>query len=157
MAILRIGVGDFAPKQEGYVNLDVRDLPNIDVVADARSLPFEDETFDSIESRNLIEHFDRNEIDGVFKEWARVLKKKGLLAIETVDGGNTMRYWEDIPTENLLDALLGQQTYPENYHKMLFTEQILRDKLTEAGFKVKQVENFVYRLIPRIVIRVVKK
>jgi predicted SAM-dependent methyltransferase len=150
MAILRIGTGDTCAKQEGYLNVDIRGLPDVDVVADATKMPFEDGEHDGIESRNLVEHFSRFEIDGLFKEWARVLKKGGTFEIETVDMGETMTRWQEIPTENLLDAVLGAQTYPENFHKMLFTQEILQEKLKEAGLVVGRWDLFINREIPRM-------
>lgn len=148
--ILRIGVGDTIDKQDGYLNVDLRPLPNIDVVADAAKLPFKDNEHDGIESRNLIEHFSRHEIRDVFKEWARVLKPEGVLAVETVDVGELMNNWKNIPTENWLDGLLGAQTYPENFHKMAFTKELLLDLLYEAGLYEIQVNQFEHRQIPRI-------
>lgn len=155
--ILRIGVGDTMQKQDGCLNVDIRDLPNIDVVADAKKLPFKNKEHDGIESRNLIEHFGRYEIDDVLKEWARVLKKGGYMALETVDMGGLMDYWRDIPTENLLDGILGAQTYPENFHKMVFTEEILKEKLKNVGMEIVVCEKFIHRMIPRIALRAIKQ
>lgn len=154
--ILRIGVGDTIPKQEGYLNLDVRDLPNIDIVADATSLPFEDRELDGIESRNLVEHFSRHEIDAVLREWARVLKIGGTMVIQTIDMGELMDNWREIPTENMLDGILGAQTYPENFHKMAFTRQILEQKLLDTGMEISICYQFVDRLIPRIQVKAMK-
>lgn len=147
--ILHIGCGD-APKVEGCLNVDIRDLPNIDVVADAKKLPFKDGEHDQIITRNLVEHFSRHEIDDVFKEWFRVLKPGGKLFIETVDAGLTMENWRKIPTENWMDGILGAQTYPENFHKMAFTQGLMFEKLQKAGFNVLSFENIVHREIPRM-------
>ena len=154
--ILRLGIGEDAPKQDGYQNVDIRPLPNIDVVADASKLPHYNNSVAGIETRNLVEHFGRHEIDALFKEWARVLKKGGSLFIETVDMGETMTHWQDIPTENLLDGILGAQTYPENFHKMAFTRPLLEKKLKDAGFEIVQVWQFLHRLIPRIQVKAKK-
>lgn len=156
MAILRIGVGDTFAKMDGYLNVDIRDLPNIDVVADALKLPFEDGEHEGIESRNLVEHFSRFEIKPLLKEWARVLKVGGFASIETVDMGLTMDYWRDIPTENWMDGMLGAQTYPENFHKMAFTKEIMISYLEECGFGVSKFEQFVEREIPRMKVHAIK-
>lgn len=148
--ILHIGVGDTKQKEEGHLNVDIRNLPNIDVVADAKKLPFKKGEHDAIITRNLVEHFGRHEIDDLFKEWARVLKKGGEVVIETVDAGRTMDVWRNIPEENWMDAILGAQTYPENFHKMAFTEDNMIQKLEKAGFSVTRFESFVHREIPRM-------
>lgn len=157
MAILRIGTGDTMPKQPGYLNIDIRPLPDIDVVADAAKLPFTDGEHDGLESRNLVEHFGRHEVLGLFKEWARVLKPGSLVSIETVNMGALMDNWKNIPTENLLDGILGAQTYPENFHKMAFTPDILCEKLHSVGFDIFDLNLFDMRQIPRMVILAIKQ
>lgn len=148
--ILHLGCGD-APRMDGYLNVDIRPLDNIDVVADVRALPFKDEEYEGILTRNLIEHFGRHEIAPLLKEWARVLKPGSIAVIETVDVGALMDIWHSVPTENWLDGLLGAQTYPENFHKMAFTEGLLTEHLSDAGFVVSKVHNLVYRQIPRMI------
>lgn len=155
MKILNLGCGE-QPRQEGITNVDIRPLPNVDVVADVKKLPFKDEEVDGIFNRNLIEHFGRHETKELLQEWTRVLKKGGFLHIETVDGGETMNRWQEIPEENLLDGILGAQTYPENFHKMIFTRDILVRFLEEAGLHIHKVNQFVAREIPRISIEAIK-
>lgn len=155
MKILNLGSGEMG-KQEGIINVDCRHLPNVDVVADVRKLPFEDNEVDGIFNRNLIEHFGRHAIADLLKEWARVLKPGGFLQIETVDMGELMNHWQEIPEDNLLDGILGAQTYEENFHKMIFTREILERFLKEAGFEIKEVKQFVAREIPRIIINSTK-
>lgn len=153
--ILNLGSGEMG-KQEGVLNVDCRKLPNVDIVADVRELPMKDGEVEGIMNRNLIEHFGRNEIKSLFKEWARVLKKGGCLQVETVDMGELMDKWRTIPEENLLDGILGAQTYEENFHKMIFTREILERFLKEAGFSINKVEQFEAREIPRIRVLAVK-
>ena len=142
---------------EGAINVDIRPLPNIDVVADVRKLPFKDGEADIIFNRNIIEHFGRHEIKDLLKEWARVLKSGGMLHLETVDMGGVMDKWRNIPEENWMDGMLGAQTYPENFHKMAFTREILERYFKEAGFTIGKVEQFEAREIPRIKIEALKK
>lgn len=149
--ILRLGAGD-EPKKAGYLNVDIRDLPTTDVIADIRKLPFKNGEYGGIENRNVIEHFDRFEVLPIMKEWARVVKKGGSFLVETVDAGKCMDMWRYIPEENLRDALLGQQTYPENYHKMFFTEESLAQLMKDAGIHVSGVQTFNHRQIPRMIL-----
>lgn len=151
MKIYNLGAGDVG-RQEGIINVDCRHLPTVDIVADVRELPLPDNEADGIVSRNLIEHFGRNEIKPLLAEWVRVLKKGGELVVETVDMGKLMDKWRDIPEENMLDGILGAQTYDENFHKMVFTRDILERYLKEAGMEIKEVNQFEAREIPRIII-----
>jgi predicted SAM-dependent methyltransferase len=156
MKILNLGSGDMG-RQEGMTNVDIRPLPNVDVVADVKKLPFKDGEVDGIINRNLIEHFGRHETKELLQEWVRVLKTGGFMRIETVDMGRLMDRWREIPEENMLDGILGAQTYNENFHKMVFTRNILERFLTEAGMEVKEVNQNIQREIPRIIIICVKK
>lgn len=137
---------------QGAINVDIRKLKGVDVVADARKLPFKDKELKGVASRNLIEHFARNEIVPLLKEWERVSKE--FIEFETVDGGRLMDKWRELGEEELLDGLLGAQTYDENFHKMIFTENILIKIMREIGFKNVQAKTFEYRGIPRIKIRI---
>jgi len=149
--IAYLGCGEFP--MQGAINVDVRDLPGVDVVADVKKLPFKDGELQGIASRNLIEHFGRHDVGPLVKEWARCLKKGGFLHTETCDMGRAMDKWREIPEENFLDCMYGAETYDENYHKMLMTQEILVRLYEEAGLEVMQVEGFEHREIPRIVIK----
>lgn len=154
--ILNLGAGDSA-KQEGIINVDIRNLPTVDVVADVAKLPFEDGECEGVMSRNLIEHFGRHEYFDVVKEWVRVLQPGGFLRVETVDMGLLMDKWREIPEENWLDGVLGAQTYPENFHKMSFTRERLESDFEKLGLEVAEVKQFDAREIPRIIITGIKK
>jgi predicted SAM-dependent methyltransferase len=149
--VLHLGCGETG-KQDGMINVDIRNLPNVDVISDIRDMPFMDSSAGGITTRNAIEHFGRNEIKPLLNEWSRVLKKGGFLRVETVDMGELMDKWRQIPEENMLDGILGAQTYDENFHKMVFTKDILERFLKEAGFMIKEVNQFEAREIPRILI-----
>lgn len=153
--ILNLGCGESI--MTGMINVDIRHLPGVDIVADVRNLPFKDCEIEGMVSRNLIEHFGRYEIEELLQEWARVLMIGGYAQIETVDGGETMSNWKNIPEDNLLDAILGAQTYPENFHKMIFTKETLIRYLEKANFEIKEVNQFIAREIPRIIIIGIKK
>lgn len=148
LKIAWLGAGD-APMQ-GAINVDIRPLRGIDVVSDVRKLPFKDGELDVIGSRNLIEHFARNEITPMLKEWVRCVKKDGFIQVETVDCGRLMTKWKDMEEDELLDGILGAQTYDENFHKMIFTEDSLNKFFKEAGLEIIKCEQFEHRNIPRI-------
>ena len=149
--ILNLGAGD-SGKVEGIINVDIRPLPTVDVVADVAHLPFEDNECEGVMSRNLIEHFGRHEYFDVVKEWVRVLQPGGFLKVETVDMGLLMDKWRNIPEDNWMDGVLGAQTYPENFHKMAFTREHLEADFEKLGLDILEVQQFDAREIPRIII-----
>lgn len=75
-AILDIGSG---PERLGdeFINVDVFPFPEVDVVADARALPFNDSSVDGVVSESLLEHVAGPDI--VAREIMRVLKPGGFL------------------------------------------------------------------------------
>jgi hypothetical protein len=54
---IRLNVGAGHVAKEDYLNVDTRELPGIDIVADVRGLPFEPEELDEIYSAHVLEHF----------------------------------------------------------------------------------------------------
>ncbi|MBF0244893.1 MAG: class I SAM-dependent methyltransferase [Planctomycetes bacterium] len=76
---LVLGSGAGRRKLLGAINLDYFLFSNVDIVADALSLPFEDDSFDFIVSEFVIEHISKPE--KFCGEASRVLKSGGILYI----------------------------------------------------------------------------
>ncbi len=79
MKKLNLGSGDF--KKEGYVNIDVEESLQPDIVHNLEQFPypFEDDSFDLIEADHLLEHL--NEPFQVMKELRRISKPGGKIII----------------------------------------------------------------------------
>ena len=78
MKKLNLGCGhDIKP---GWVNLDSKMLPGVDVAHDIESLPlpFDDEAFDEILAKDVLEHV---EYIGILKDIHRILKTGGLVTV----------------------------------------------------------------------------
>ena len=71
---LEIGSGN-KPK-EGFLHFDTRKLDSVDVVGDAKKLPFKNEEFVEVYSRFFLEHLLREDAKIALKEMNRVLKKE---------------------------------------------------------------------------------
>lgn len=79
-AYLNLGCGPCAT--EGFVNLDYRWAPGVDVVWDLiRPLPFPDGRFQGIFSEHCLEHFDEVDLLAILAELFRVLRPGGLVRI----------------------------------------------------------------------------
>ena len=79
MKKLNLGCGNDIKK--GYVNLDVAEIPGVDVIWDINKLPlpFDSEEFDEILCNDIIEHIE--DYPQLLKELHRILKKGGSLKI----------------------------------------------------------------------------
>ena len=61
----------------GFCHIDIRKFPHIDYVASIDKLDmFEDDSVDLVYASHLLEHFQRDKIEEVLREWYRVLKKR---------------------------------------------------------------------------------
>lgn len=73
-------LGNYSFKNRGVVRLNIHPGENIDVVSDGTHYPFDDETFDKIMLRCLLEHVE--DPSKIIKESTRVLKSDGKIVIE---------------------------------------------------------------------------
>ena len=87
MRVLDVGCRDrpyerlFAPHASEYVGVDQVHGPGVDVVADARSLPFEDGSADCVLSTQALQYFE--EPAAYVREFGRVLRRGGLVLAST--------------------------------------------------------------------------
>lgn len=79
MIKLNLGCGEF--KKEGYINVDISDWGEPDLVHDLNNIPypFDDYMFDLIEADHILEHLE--EPFKVMAELNRILNQKGKLII----------------------------------------------------------------------------
>ncbi len=96
------------------------------VLGDAEKLPFEDDSFDVVCSRNLLQNF--NNPTKAFKEMARVLKKRGrLIVVEAAVEENE----RSIPTKNVRVV--------EPFHPLFPSHKMLRKLFDDSGLRnIKQ-------------------
>ena len=60
----KLNVGCGSDIREDYLNVDARELPGVDVVADVRQLPFEPRSVDELYASHTIEHFREHQLRG---------------------------------------------------------------------------------------------
>ena len=136
---------------EGEVwGVDIRELPGVDYRCDLGSLPFATDEIDVVYSSHTLEHFPRAEVEGVLDEWVRILKPEGELrlvlpnikwAAERIVAGEI--------DNDVLNVVLGAQTFDQNYHKFMFTPDTLNDMLKKRGFKRVDFQLSGYNILAR--------
>lgn len=138
---LNIGCGErtFEEYPKGYkcINIDERDLSNVDKIMDVHKLDFSDEYFDYVLASDIIEHFPIFETKGILTEWKRVLKVGGVIEFRMpnlkaickkyIDGKH------DIKKTSWL--LYGGQGYSGNYHFVGFDKDWFKSIIEPLGFK----------------------
>ena len=84
MGKTKLNLGCYADIREGYINLDKEKyLEGIDVAHDIQKFPypFDDDTFEEILVRGVLDHIDRNKVVKAFEELYRISKDGGIVKI----------------------------------------------------------------------------
>jgi predicted SAM-dependent methyltransferase len=121
----------------GFVHIDLADYDHIDLKHDVRNLPmFETNSVDLIYASHILEHFKRDEIDLVLREWHRILKKGGVLRVAIPDFAALVKVYEQYENlELVMGPLYGGQDHDYNFHHIAFDYDYLEKLLKTAGFK----------------------
>ncbi len=141
---LRVNVGAGHLTREDYLNVDSRELPGIDIVADVRDLPFAAEELTEIYSAHLLEHFPVEELRRVIlPRWVSLLEDGGKL-VSVVPDVETMvaeRAAGRLSFDDFVEVMYGGQEYAGDFHFSGFSKDTLSTLLEEAGLEdVKVIE-----------------
>jgi len=136
---LRLNLGCGHLPLPDYFNIDGREMPGVDMIADVRSLPFHPGTVAEIYAAHLVEHFTAAELKAtVIAGWHRILKPRGVLRIVVPDAEGMIQAFSrgEFPFESLREVTFGSQDYPGNFHYTMFSRESLRELLQSFGFTV---------------------
>lgn len=133
---LRLNLGCGHIPVDGYVNVDLRALDGVDIVAEVDRLPFDEGQVDEVFSAHVLEHFPQEELRRkLLPYWARLLKPGGtfraivpdLVAMNEGYLNGTVEY------EDLRAVTYGGQEYAGDFHFNMFTPESLQELLEEVG------------------------
>ena len=118
-----------------FENLDARDFEGVDHISLAENLKqFEDNTFDMIYGSHVLEHYARNDVEAVLKEWVRVVKVDGIVRVSTPSFKSAIQIYEQTgKLEYILGPVIGGQTYEFEFHYCLFDERTLTALMKKCG------------------------
>ncbi len=138
---LNIGCGDRVyteyPFGHKCINVDERDLSNVDEIMDVRKLNFSDNHFDYILASDIIEHFKISETKDVLTEWKRVLKIGGIMEFRMPNlRAICKKYIDGVYDTKLVSWLIhGGSDYSGNVHYTSFDRELFRSIIEPLGFK----------------------
>jgi predicted SAM-dependent methyltransferase len=134
---LRINLGSGHIPLDGFLNVDGRPLPGIDVVADVRRLPFDAGEVDEIYSAHLLEHFPIEELTrSLLPYWFSLLRPGGRFVAVVPDAETMAREFAAgrYSFDDLRLVTFGEQEYDGDFHFTMFSHDSLVDLLRRVGF-----------------------
>jgi SAM-dependent methyltransferase len=138
---INLGCGHIPLSQ--YVNVDRRELPGVDVIADVSALPFERGEIDEIFSAHVLEHFPQEQLQReLLPYWKSLLKPGGIFRAVVPDAEFMIKEYcnNNYPYEHLREVTFGSQDYDGDFHFNMFSRDQLSALLTGAGFSNVQYE-----------------
>lgn len=134
--LIKLHLGCFQKKIHGFVNIDIREDVEPDIVDDVFKLEkIEPNSVDLIYVCHVLEHATREESKKALKRWCEVLKPGGILRVAVPDLEATFEYYMATKDLDILQALLyGSQRHPYDFHYMGWDEKTLRRDFLNAGF-----------------------
>jgi predicted SAM-dependent methyltransferase len=123
----------------GFYHVDTNYYPHVDRVGAVEDLGFlADESVSLVYACHVLEHFGRRQVEGVLREWHRVLERGGILRLAVPD----YEAWAKLylagklerGIEHIVGPMVGGQRDQYDYHKMIFDEPSLTALLKTVGF-----------------------
>lgn len=119
------------------INIDRRQLPGVDVVADVDNLPFEPGSIELIYAAHLLEHFPRQYLlDVLLPYWRGLLQPGGALQLVVPDSQAMLAAHTqgEMTFDELALITFGKQDYDGDFHYAMYSPDSLALLLREAGF-----------------------
>jgi len=135
---IRLNLGCGHIPLAGYVNIDMRELPGVDVVAPVDGVPVDSMTVEEIFSAHVLEHFPELELSRkLLPYWFSLLRPGGVFRAIVPDLASMIDQYQqgDIDFEALRLVAYGGQEYEGDFHFTAFTPESLGLLLTDAGFE----------------------
>jgi hypothetical protein len=141
---LRLNLGCGHIPLPGYLNVDRRALPGVDIVAEVDDLPFGPAEVDEILSSHLLEHFPQEQLNRELLPYLiGLLRPGGEFRAVVPDAQAMIQNYADgsYPFGSLREVTFGAQDYIGDFHYNMFTPQSLAEALQTAGLRnVKLIE-----------------
>lgn len=128
----------------GFVHIDVRSYKHINYVGEVDKLRFiKNGSCTLVYSCHVLEHFTKEYIPTVLKEWHRVLSPGGICRISVPDFAALCRlYLVNQNLDEIIGPIFGRQDYLYNIHRTIFDYETLGTYLIKAGFETVRPWNW---------------
>lgn len=140
---LRLNIGCGHKPETERINVDMRELPGVDIVATVDQLPFIAGELQEIFSSHVLEHFPQEQLRRqLLPAWVNLLRQGGELRAIVPDAHAMLQAHTqgDIDFDTLRLITFGGQEYEGDFHHTMFTPHSLAALLTEVGLTDIRVE-----------------
>lgn len=140
---LRLNVGCGHKPDPQRINVDMRELPGVDVIAAADALPFEPGELREIFSAHVLEHFTQDTLQRrLLPAWVALLRPGGELRAVVPDAQAMLAAHAAgrMDFETLRLVTFGGQEYAGDFHHTMFTPQSLAALFERAGLAQVRIE-----------------
>jgi len=128
---MKLNIGSGNRYKKDYINLDIDPRYKVDILGDAKNLPFKNCIFNELYSRAVLEHFSWRDIFDILWEWRRVLDFGGRLIV-IVPNWQWIKKEKKIAYE-IVAWLFGAQRNRFDYHKSIFDKATLLMFFNQIG------------------------
>jgi hypothetical protein len=140
---LRLNVGCGHKPDPARINVDMRELPGVDVIAAADALPFAAGELQEIFSSHVLEHFPQDTLQrSLLPGWVALLRPGGELRAVVPDAQAMLAAHAagTLDFETLRLVTFGGQEYAGDFHHTMFTPETLQALFEGAGLEQVRVE-----------------
>jgi Domain of unknown function (DUF4214) len=143
----RVNLGCGWDKREGYLNIDLHEFHNPDLVADVTQLTaLPGGYYEEVLAIDVLEHIPRSRCVPTLVEWNRILVLGGLLRLQVPSLIGLLQLMTQPERqsieqqEHLTQCLFGTQAYNGDFHLNGFTDVTITSRLRAAGFSVERLD-----------------
>ncbi|MGZ4953949.1 MAG: class I SAM-dependent methyltransferase [Methylobacter sp.] len=136
--VKRLNLGCGHIPVDDHINVDARELPGVDIIADVTSLPYESMSVHVIRAAHLIEHFSERALkDIVLPYWSDLLVEGGELNLIAPDAEEMINGYArgEFSFEELREVIFGGQEYDGDFHFTMLKPNTLAGLLKDVGFR----------------------
>ncbi|HBX79407.1 MAG TPA: hypothetical protein DEG43_17340 [Acidimicrobiaceae bacterium] len=140
---IRLNIGCGHVLLEDYLNVDMRALPGVDIVATVDELPFEPGTVAEIHSAHVLEHFPQQDLERrLIPYWSSLLQPGGTFRAIMPDGAAMLESYArgDTSFDVLKEVTYGGQEYEGDFHYSFYSTDSMTELLRRGGFIEVEVE-----------------
>lgn len=141
----KLNLGCGFDKRPDYLNVDLSEMHNPDLVADVLNLGFLPKNhYAEIIAQDILEHLPRTSTKRALLHWAHLLKPKGVLKLRIPNILGVAKMLTSPLNQSLarqeaiVQNLFGTQAYTGDFHFTSFTKVTITAYLEQCGFSIAE-------------------